>query len=67
MDYDFFPAVSADKRWITEESNARYIITLRDGAMTYTGKLSEDILSADGSAKIGVNWTDAGTISLENS
>ena len=67
LDYDFFPSVVADKRWITEETNARYIITLRDGEMTYTGKLSEDILSEDGSAKIGVNWTDAGTISLENS
>lgn len=66
MSFDFFPAVVADKEWISQETNARYILTLRDGDMTYTGKLAEDILSEDGSAKIGVNWTDAGTIVLEN-
>lgn len=66
MSYDFFPSVAADKRWITEEPNARYIITLRDGSMTYTGKLAEDVLSEDGSAKVGMNWTDAGTIDLKN-
>ena len=66
MNYDFFPAVVADREWITEETNARYILTLRDGDMTYTGKLPEDVLSDDGSAKIGVTWTDAGNIVLEN-
>lgn len=67
MSYDFFPTVAADKRWITEEIDAQYIITLRDDDMTYTGKLAEDVLSDDGSAKVGVNWTDAGTIALLDS
>lgn len=66
QNYDFYPAVTADKRWITEEADAQYILILRDDEMTYTGKLAQDVLSDDGSAKIGVTWTDAGTISLTN-
>jgi len=66
QNYDFYPAVTADRRWITEEADAQYILTIRDGEMTYTGKLAQDVLSEDGSAKIGVTWTDAGTISLIN-
>lgn len=64
LDYDFFPGVVADKRWITEEPNAQYIITIQNDTMTYSGKYRTNVPAEDGTTTL--TWADAGTITLLN-
>lgn len=63
--YDFYPDGKAESAWISDDANAQYVITIADGEMTYAGKLAKDVLSADGTTKTGVQWTDGEPFTLQ--
>ena len=60
---DFFPAEAAIVSWITGDNNAQYVLTLENNAMTYTGRIAQDVLDRDG-VRIGVQWMDIDPITL---
>ena len=62
-DADFFPDGTAEEDWIVSEPDAEFILVLKDGEAVYTGKISQDVLSATGE-KTGVNWLDIDPIEL---
>lgn len=63
---DFFPGEGASfsgTEWITDDADAQYVLTLVDGTMTYTGKIAQDSVDAEGN-RIGVSWQDIDPITL---
>lgn len=63
---DFFPGEGASvsgTEWITEDPDAQYVITLQNGEMVYTGKISQDLVDQDGN-RTGVVWQDIAPITL---
>lgn len=60
---DFYPDESAGVSWITGDKDAQYVLTLENSVMTYTGKIAQDLLDANG-ARVGVQWLDIDPITL---
>ncbi len=63
---DFFPDEGSSfsgTEWITDDADAQYVLTLVDGTMTYTGKIAQDNVDAEGN-RIGVSWQDIDPITL---
>ena len=63
---DFFPGEGASfsgTEWITDDADAQYILTLQNGEMIYTGKISQDLVDADGN-RTGIVWQDIAPITL---
>ena len=63
---DFFPGEGASfsgTDWITGDADAQYVITLQNGEMVYTGKISQDLVDQDGS-RTGIVWQDIAPITL---
>ena len=63
---DFFPGEGASfsgTDWITGDANAQYVITLQNGEMVYTGKISQDLVDQDGN-RTGIVWQDIAPITL---
>jgi len=61
---DFFPDGVADEVWIRSDANAQYLLTLENGDMVFTGKVSQDVLD-DAGNKVGILWQDIEPIRLE--
>ena len=61
---DFFPDRTADKSWITDDADAQYVLTLENGDMVFTARVSQDVLDESGE-KVGVLWQDIEPIRLE--
>lgn len=55
--FDPFPRgqISADELKAEDGSDLQYVLTLENDAMTYTGKIAQDVLDAEGN-KTGVRW-----------
>ena len=63
---DFFPGEGASfsgTDWITGDADAQYVITLQNGEMVYTGKISQDLVDQDGN-RTGIVWQDIAPITL---
>ena len=63
---DFFPGEGAffsGTEWITDDADAQYVLTLQNGEMIYTGKISQDLVDADGN-RTGIVWQDIAPITL---
>ena len=62
----FFPGEGASfsgTDWITGDADAQYVITLQNGEMVYTGKISQDLVDQDGN-RTGIVWQDIAPITL---
>ena len=63
---DFFPGEGASfsgTDWITGDADEQYVITLQNGEMVYTGKISQDLVDQDGN-RTGIVWQDIAPITL---
>lgn len=63
---DFFPGEGASfpgTEWITGDADAQYVITLQDGEMVYTGKISQDLVDSNGN-RTGIVWQSIAPITL---
>ena len=63
---DFFPGEGASfsgTEWITDDADAQYVLTLQNGEMVYTGKISQDLVDQDGN-RTGIVWQDIAPITL---
>ena len=62
-DVDAFPAGTVETSWITEDADAEYVLVLDNDVMTYSGKISQDLLDQNGN-KTGVSWQSIEPITL---
>lgn len=60
---ELFPRGTLTAGDIADDGDLRYLLTLKDGVMTYTGKIDQDILDQSG-RKSGVSWQDIDPITL---
>lgn len=60
---ELFPRGTLTAGDISGDEDLRYLLTLENGVMTYTGKIDQDILGQDG-RKTGVSWQDIDPITL---
>lgn len=60
---DFFPDGTAEEDWIVSDPDAEFVLVLKNGEATYTGKVSQDVLNGFGE-KTDVYWLDIDPIEL---
>ena len=63
---DFFPGEGASfpgTEWITGDADAQYVLTLQNGEMVYSGKISQDLVDQDGN-RTGIVWQSIAPITL---